>query len=136
MSVTRRRRLLVDWKLQGGLLLNNTLYWFYCVLSVALVASCWIVFAGRPSSSAELVRLLGMNFGPALLGSVLLLPLVLMDSLRFSNRFAGAMLRLQREMKKLADGQVPDPVHIRRQDFWADFAEDFNRVAAWARAAR
>ena len=136
MSITRRRRLFVDWKLQGWLLINTAIYWLYCLLSVTLIAFCWIILVQRPSTSGELLRLLGTNFGPALIGSVLLLPLVLLDSLRFSNRFAGSMVRIQREMKKMANGEPAIPVHVRTGDFWSDFAEDFNRVMAQLQDAR
>ena len=80
MSQIRRRRLLVDAKLQGALLSHVALYWFYCLLSVGVIAIVWIVFAKRPTTSANLFHELWMNCGPALLGSIALLPLVQSES--------------------------------------------------------
>jgi hypothetical protein len=128
MSQIRRRQLLVDAKLQGALVLQVTLYWFYCLLTVAMLALIWIVFIKRPLSSADLFQELWMSCGPALLGSVLLLPLVLLDCVRVSNRFAGPMLRISREMKALAEGKVSRSVQLREGDFWLEFAEDWNQV--------
>jgi hypothetical protein len=128
MSQIRRHRLFVDAKLQGALLTHVTLYWLYCLLSVGVIAIVWIVFAKRPPTSAKLFEEVWMNCGPALLGSILLLPLVLIDCLRLSNRFAGPMVRLQRTMKELADGQSPRHVKLREADFWTGFADDVNRL--------
>ena len=130
MNFTRRRRLFVDFKLQGVLLAHTAIYWCYCLLSVTLIARCWVVFAHRPGSSAELFSTLWGYFGPALFGSILLLPLVLMDCLRLSNRFAGPMVRLRVAMHRLANGEPVKPVKLRDGDFWCEFAEDFNRVLA------
>ena len=135
MFLSRRRRLFVDFKLQGALLMHTTIYWFYCLLSVVLIACCWVVFVQRPGTSTELFRTLWHNLGPALVGSILLLPLVLMDCLRLSNRFAGPMVRLHRAMAQLANGEPVKPVKLRKGDFWADFADNFNRVAVQSRAA-
>lgn len=130
MKLARRRRLFVDFKLQGVLLAHTAIYWLYCLLSVTLTATCWVVFAHRPGSSAELFGTLWGYFGPAMVGSILLLPLVLMDCLRLSNRFAGPMVRLRVAMHRLANGESVQPVKLRDGDFWWEFAEDFNRVLA------
>ena len=136
MNLTRRRRLFVDFKLQGVLLAHTAIYWCYCLLSVTLTATCWVVFAHRPGSSAELFSTLWGYFGPALIGSILLLPLVLMDCLRLSNRFAGPMVRLRVAMHRLANGEPVKPVKLRDGDFWCEFAADFNRVLARDRQPR
>ena len=130
MPQIRRRRLIVDAKLQGALLTHVVLYWLYCLITVLLIALVWIVFAKRPSTSADLVEQLWGNFGPVLVGSVLILPLVLLDFLRISNRLAGPMVRLRREMKALANGEVSRSVQLREGDFWLEFAEDWNQALA------
>jgi hypothetical protein len=70
------------------------------------------------------------HFGPALVASLLLLPLVLFDVIRFSNRFAGPLVRLRRAMRTLARGEQVLPIKFRDGDYWQDFADDFNAVAA------
>jgi hypothetical protein len=130
MLPTRRRRLFVDFKLQGALLVHTLIYWLYCLLSVSLIALCWIIFVQRPETSSQLFSTLWMNFGPALIGSLVLLPIVLMDCLRLSNRFAGPMVRIQSAMKQLADGETAAPVHLRDHDFWHEFSQNLNRVIA------
>ncbi len=124
----RRHQMIADKKLQGALLAHTTIYWFYCLFSVTLIAVVWIIFSKQPESSSELFTQLWLNCGPALLGSVLLLPLVLLDCLRLSGRFAGPMVRMQRVMRELAAGQSPDAIKLRPGDYWTEFAEDFNVV--------
>lgn len=124
----RRHKMIADRKLQGALLAHTTIYWFYCLFSVTLIAVVWIIFSKQPESSSELFAQLWLNCGPALLGSVLLLPLVLLDCLRLSDRFAGPMVRMQRVMRELAEGRSPDAIKLRPGDYWTEFADDFNVV--------
>lgn len=128
MSQIRRRQLLVDAKLQGTLVFHAVLYWFYCLLTVSVIATVWIVFSKRPTSSGGLFDEVWTNCGPALLGSIMLLPLVLLDCLRHSNRFAGPMQRLHRALRELADGETPKHITLRKDDFWNEFAESVNKV--------
>lgn len=130
MGEKRRSKLYADKKLQGALLFHTAIYWFYCLFSVALIAVCWVIFTHQPATSYDLFGQLWINCGPALLGSILLLPLVLIDCLRLSNRFAGPMVRLQLAMDKLAKGEKPELVQLRDGDYWREFADDFNSVVA------
>jgi hypothetical protein len=68
--------------------------------------------------------------GPALVASLLLLPLVVIDIIRVSNRFTGPLLRLRRSMRGLASGERVEPLYFREGDFWKDFADEFNEVIA------
>jgi len=124
----RRHQMIADRKLQGALLAHTVIYWFYCLFSVTLIAVCWIIFTKQPESSSELFTQLWLNCGPALLGSVLLLPLVLLDCVRLSSRFAGPMVRMQRVMQQLAAGETPPAIALRPEDYWSEFAENINAV--------
>lgn len=109
--------------------MHTSIYWFYCLFSVTLIAVCWIIFTQQPESSFDLFGQLWLNCGPALLGSVLLLPLVLLDCLRLSNRFAGPMVRFERAIGELVENGRTDPVTLRDGDYWLKFAENFNVIA-------
>ena len=69
-------------------------------------------------------------YGAALVASLLLLPIVLIDIVRLSNRFAGPLVRLRRSMRALARGEKVQPIHFRGSDFWQEFADEFNAIAA------
>jgi hypothetical protein len=91
---------------------------------------CWRVFTIPGRTFAFHVDWLWFHYAPAVVASLLLVPIILLDSLRMSNRFAGPMVRLRRAMGRLAEGESVQPINFRDNDFWADFAEDFNRMLA------
>jgi hypothetical protein len=128
MSQKRRQRLLVDFKLQGNILVHTALYWLYCLLGIAFIASCWILWVQRPNTAGELLGMLWTSLGPAILGSLVLLPLVLLDSLRLSHRIAGPMIRFRKAMKSMVADETARPIQLRDGDFWNDFADDINQM--------
>jgi hypothetical protein len=69
-------------------------------------------------------------YGPALVASFLLLPLVVIDIIRISHRFAGPLVRMRAAMRSLARNERVAPISFREDDFWLEFAQDFNAVAA------
>jgi hypothetical protein len=124
----RRRQLVVDQQVQGALLFRVTLYWFFCLLSVALLLMCWTIVTGPRMHATALFNELCYRYGPAFVCSVLVLPLVLVDCARLSNTFVGPMFRLRRAMQRLAKGEVVEPIKFRENDFWKEVAKDFNEV--------
>ena len=68
-------------------------------------------------------------YGPAAAASLVLLTLVVIDTVRVSNRFVGPLLRLRREMRHLAAGEAAKTIQFRDGDYWQDFAAEFNAVA-------
>lgn len=130
MFKRNRRRFFIDFKVQGALLVRATTSWFFCLLSVTTMLLVWGVITGPTQAFVTHLADFWQRFAPALVASILLLPLVLMDTTRMSNRFAGPIFRLRGAMKSLARGESVRPVHFREHDFWKDMAEDFNAIAA------
>lgn len=124
-----RKRLLVDPKVQGVLIERVVAYWGVCLLTITLMLLCWQVVTGPPQMFSMHLNAMWHNFGPALLASLLLLPLVVVDSIRLSNRFAGPLVRLRRSMRALADGETVEPIYFRDGDYWQEMADEFNAVA-------
>ena len=125
-----RKQFFVDPKVQGALVGRVILYWLICIITITLMLLCWRIVTGP-------ARIFYMHFsdvwffyGPAMLASLALLPLVVIDIIRLSNRFAGPMLRLRRSMRALTQGEYGDPVEFRDGDFWQEFAEEFNALVA------
>ena len=131
-----RQRFFVDRKIQLTMVSRVVAYWLFCLLSVWLMLVCWEIATGRPSSSGELIGGVWSRFGPALIASILLVPLVVWDCLRVTNRFAGPLLRLRRGMSDLADGEPVQPLELRQGDFLGEIAEQFNRIASQLQAAK
>ena len=103
-------------------------YWLFCLLTITLMLVCWDIYSGPPRKFIIIYRDLYFRYGPALVASLLLLPLVMVDVVRFSNRFAGPIVRLRGAMRQFASGRPMEPVHFRDGDLWSELAVDFNRV--------
>ena len=129
MATIKRRKLFVDPKVQGTLLFRAFIYWGFCLLALATMLLCWQVATGPTRLFYLHVDAMWRYFGPAVIGSMLLLPIVLVDIIRVSNRFAGPVYRLRRAMRQLAQGEEFQPIHFRDNDFWQDFANEFNALA-------
>lgn len=124
-----RKRLFVDRHVQGALIVRTTTYWLYCLLTLTLLTLCWRIAHSEPQPFHVYLESLKTDFAPAAAGSLILLPIVLIDVLRVSNRFTGPMFRLRRLMGDLARGEDVPHLAFRTGDYWHDFADDFNAVA-------
>jgi len=129
-----RRRLFVDPKVQGALVLRVLLYWVVCLMTITLMLLCWSILK-TPRMFYWHFDDMWFHYGPALIASFVLLPMVIVDIIRLSNRFAGPMLRLRRSMRALARGEHVEPVQFREGDFWKEFADEFNAVVALVQRA-
>ena len=126
----RRHQLFVDPKVQGALMLRTVIYWLFCLFTLVLMLVAWRMLTGPAQPFAAHLSDTWKNYWPAMVASFFLLPVLVIDSVQLSNHFAGPMFRLRRAMKQLADGEPVTAVHFREDDYWREFAEDFNRVAA------
>ncbi|MEN6458706.1 MAG: hypothetical protein ABFC63_07225 [Thermoguttaceae bacterium] len=129
-----RKRWYVDSRTQGALVFRITAYWLLGVVGVVLMTVAWGGGLCPGSFSSRLVDMWPF-YGPAVLVLLLLLPLLLVDIIRFSNRFVGPMLRLQRVMRQLGRGEYTEPIEFRGKDLWREFADAFNAVAAHAQGS-
>ena len=123
-----RRRFFVDPKVQGGLVLRVAMYWLVCLITITLMLLCWRIVTGPVRPFFVHLDELWYFHGPAVIASLVLLPMVLVDIVRWSNRFAGPMLRLRRSMRALARGERIEPIEFRGGDFWQEFASEFNAL--------
>lgn len=126
----QRKQLFVDTKVQGALLLRSTMYWVLSLMTISLMMLCWRILTGPPRVFHSYLDSLWLDMGPALAASLVLLPVVLVDVVKVSNRFVGPLLRLRRSLARLAAGEHVEPIHFRDGDFWQDIADEFNSVLA------
>ena len=59
----------------------------------------------------------------------MLLPLVLFDVLKVSNRFVGPIHQIRHTLRQLAAAEPARRVYLRRDDFWQELAHYTNVVA-------
>lgn len=125
----KRKQLFVDPKVQGALAMRAVLYWGASIATMGLMLLCFRIITGPARLFYEHFDEMWFHYGPALAGSVIILPLLVIDVVRLSNRFAGPLVRLRRGMRALARGEDVKPLHFREGDFWQEFADEFNAVA-------
>ena len=124
----RRRKLFVEPRMQGLLVFKVILYWVNGFLTIGLLIAAWSVFMHMPKTSTELFARMWDSVGPALVASIFLLPLIVMACIRWSNRYAGPMVRQHQTLTELADGKSVRPLKFRNGDLWFEMAEQFNRI--------
>ena len=125
-----RRQLFVDPKIQGTLVVRVIVYWVVCLITVTLMLLCWRILNGPARMFYRHFDDMWFFYGPALIASLILLPLVILDVVRLSNRFVGPFMRLRCSMRALARGEHVAPIKFRQGDFLMEFADEFNAVAA------
>ena len=124
-----RKRLFIDHRVQGTLLLRVVAYWCCCVLAVGLSLLTWRLLT-EPVQPAYQYFADAWHFAlTAAIATALVLPLVIYDILTISNRFTGPLYRLRRELRRLAAGEPVPPVRFRNGDFWPELADEFNATA-------
>lgn len=127
MKLFRRKSVTINWRLQGGLCLRICFYWLVC-----LALSC-LMFAARPLLEGtirpdELMASFWADYCRPLSATLLMLPLILVDSLIYSNRVAGPLYRFNIELEKLNRGENGRQINLRPNDFGQDVAEQLNQL--------
>lgn len=130
MSGSRRNQIVTDQPVQGELLFRALVYWFLCMLVMQFLVMGWLLLHWPDRTPIELIRESLAVSAPAIFGSVFLLPLVLYDLLRVSNRFVGPINSVRLTLRQLAEGERPARrVYLRGDDFWQELAHYTNVIA-------
>ncbi|HEV2968402.1 MAG TPA: hypothetical protein VGY55_00345 [Pirellulales bacterium] len=124
----KRRKLFVDPKVQAAFLARIFVYWFLCLVASGIVLALRMFLVGPLNVVLHPLAEFWSQFGPAVCVSALMLPILMFDCLRLTNRLAGPMYRVRCEMRALAMGNPANSVHLRSGDFWTEFAEEYNAV--------
>ncbi len=123
----RRKMRLIDTRVQGAIIRKIATHWFIFIGILFLawpLWNCWITgeLKSFPGLLMDGFRQIALVFLIILLAS----PFVLFDLLKLTNRFCGPIFRLHNTVRKIADGEEMEPVQLRQDDFWKEFAGDLN----------
>lgn len=66
---------------------------------------------------------------PIVAAFLLMLPVVIRDLTKMTNRFTGPVFRLRRAMRDLKEGKFHGELSFRDNDYWQEMAEEFNQIA-------
>ncbi|MFK8112504.1 MAG: hypothetical protein AB8B91_09885 [Rubripirellula sp.] len=123
-----RQQLMIDKDVQGAVLQRTVLYSVCCVVYF-MVIMFFTSSADNPDAKLYETILLCLDeavyWAP---GLIILTPVIAYDLLTLTNRFAGPVFRLRREMERLAKGEPAYALSFRDGDYWMELADLFNQV--------
>ncbi len=125
MSSVKRKQLFIDPRVQSALIRRILVYWFVCLVAVGIFGTVIDLLAlNHPIWSQQPWNVVM----PIALASCLMLPLIVLDMLRLSNRFAGPMYRFRKSLRALAKGERVEKIYFREGDLWQGLSVEFNAL--------
>lgn len=127
----KRTRLFVDNKVQGSLIRQLVIHWSLACFLIFLYLFALQAFAnGFALGFKDSVSALWQQYGLLAVVMLVISPVFIFDSMKLSNRFVGPMISFRSALKKLANGEDPESINFRQNDFWKELTNDLNRVSA------
>jgi len=135
-----RRKLLVDRAFQGRLLLRLCCYW--AIYHLALWHLLFLFTVGGALLSHDPtapMKTWGTQYRDFFASHVsiivcflVMLPILGRDLLKFSHRFVGPFVRFRNTLQIMLDGQVVQPIRLRKHDLPSEFLPVFNEfIVKW-----
>lgn len=131
-----RKKLYINREVQGSIICRSILHWFFYLTAILLTVVIVAVIRDPSQSAIRLVFESFIYFSPGIIASVILLPLMVYDTLRESNKVAGPIFRLSREISNLAAGANCKPLKFRDGDHWFEVADNYNELLTAFNAQR
>ena len=128
MPIPKRRQWYVDKEVQKDLAKRLFFYLIACILFVSLPIALVNTVKNVEKNFFTHVAEVFYNHWPIMLTIGLMLPFAVNDMIRLSNRFAGPVFRLRRELATFAETGHMKEVFFRDNDFWKDLAFGVNRL--------
>ncbi len=129
MKPERRFNWMVSKEMQLGFSRRLLVYWCGTWLAIFAVPICARLLVTKLPFSELASELVADMWFPMMM-SLLVLPIIFWDSIRFSHRIAGPVCRINRNIKRLVDGESAEQVTLRENDFCQELANDFNRLVS------
>ncbi len=133
MRLTSRKRLVVDPKVQGSLVVRVFAYWCFFLIVIAQILLASKIPTAPPGPFFNYLHFVQVwkDHATVIVASLVMLPIMIMDVLYVSNRFLGPIYRARRSLRSLAAGENVTPLVLRPNDFRRELADDVNAVATY-----
>lgn len=119
----KRWRLIAHTGIQGGLILRMLIYWLiFQGIGAGAVILLSYLSSGAVSAAGCLMASTAATF--------LVLPILVLDLVEFSNRFAGPVHSLANRLVALSEGKRSYELKLRKKDFYEELVIPFNRIRA------
>jgi methyl-accepting chemotaxis protein len=88
----------------------------------------WKMIDEGPSDPAQqFLDTLQTNL-PVIICLLVLVPVMAWDTIRFSHRLVGPLMRFRKTMQAIADGEAIRPLKLREGDYLTEVRDDFNKM--------
>ncbi len=128
MAANPRKQLIVERSSQGAMILRTIVYWVFSVITIGLMMLLWDLRRGPvgPFFDPALYDTLREKYVIFSIAALLVLPVLVVDVWKQSNRYAGPVFRVRRCLRELAAGKSVERVTFRKNDYWRGLADDLN----------
>jgi hypothetical protein len=127
MAPDRRKRQIVNISVQKAIALRILSHSLLFVWSIFLVCVGLLEIIGPAENGETLARIRAICLTAIGLAIVVLLPAIVYDSIKFSHRMAGPVMRLKGILPLIGVERL-DHVTLRTNDFWKEFATEVNAM--------
>ena len=122
---------MVSWSVQGPVLIRLIVHLVTFVSAMAcMVMVFWMAMGNGPTKTvqqAEFNIAFWYGFLPFTICGVVLLPFILWDMMRITNRIAGPLYRFETILREFEETGVMPKAKLRDNDLMMDFCQHFNR---------
>ncbi len=127
MASNQDQNWIVDKEIQQGLSRRLLIYWCGTWLAIFALPICVRLLVNQMPPTQLASELLSDMWFPMMM-SLLMLPILFWDNIRFSHRIAKPMALISDGMRSLSNNQSVAPIQLGEEDFCHEMAENFNRM--------
>jgi methyl-accepting chemotaxis protein len=103
-------------------------YWLISQITLWNLVFLWRLWQEGSGNPLDQYGRFLADFAPALVGSLVLLPILVWDTIRFGHRVVGPIYRFRQTMRAIAAGEAVRPIKLRKDDFLGEVRDDFNHM--------
>ena len=88
----------------------------------------WKMWSEGPADPAAQFFETLWTYAPVFVCLLVLVPIMAWDTIRFSHRLVGPLVRFRKTMQAITDGEAVRPLKLREGDYLTELRDDFNRM--------
>ncbi len=129
-----RSKFLIDQSVQGAITWRIIVHWSSFIVAGFCFGFVFQMLANPFTDLGQQFSIFWWNQVGFIFVLLFMTPVIICDTIKLSNRFAGPVYRLRDTIRRINAGENPPPVHFREDDFWREMADEFNAMTLQLRA--
>jgi len=129
MATRKRTKLVIEPKIQYSLVRQLAVQWSLHLLgTVVLLTTLQVLLGGILNGFDYHWARIWPTVASFIVSLFFLLPIFVLGSLKLSNRFAGPIHRLRRELRDISAGKPYKKISFRDGDYWQELSNEFEEA--------